>query len=51
MVLVMQDRFARQFDLVAFFADTLNHDLLAFLQFIAHVANATISDLDRKSVV
>ena len=40
----MQDRLARQLNFIAFFADAFDEYLLTFLQFIAHVADAAISD-------
>src|SRR5438045_1774838 len=41
---VTQDSFARKLDLVAFFADALDHDLLAFAQLVTNIANPTIRD-------
>src|SRR5438067_11580588 len=43
-LLISQDGLARQLDLVAFFTDALDHNLLAFLQFVTHVADAAVSD-------
>src|SRR5882724_1023357 len=43
-VLVVQHCLAGKLNLIAFFADALDHYLLAFFQFIANIANATISD-------
>src|SRR5205085_4410201 len=42
---VAQQRLAREFDLVALFADALDHDLLPLFEFVAHVADAMIGDL------
>ncbi len=41
---VAQDGFAGKLDLVAFLADALDHDLLAFFQLVAHVLDATVGD-------
>src|SRR5438045_9584582 len=41
----MQDRLPGKLNLVAFLADALDHNLLAFLQFIADVANAAVGDV------
>ena len=42
---VAQHGAAREFDFVAFFADTLDHYLLTFLEFVAHVADAAVGNL------
>ena len=39
-----QNRLPRKFDLVAFFADALDHDLLPFFQLVAHIADAVVGD-------
>jgi len=43
-VLVMKHGFAGKLDLVAFLANAFDQNLLAFLKFIANVANAAIGD-------
>src|SRR5215510_66430 len=42
--LVAEHGFARKLDLVSFQADDLDHDLVAFLEYIPHVANAALID-------
>src|SRR5213080_82886 len=44
-VFIAQHGLAGQFDFVTVFADAFDHDLLAFLQLVADVADATVSDL------
>src|SRR2546427_6888787 len=44
-VFVAQHGLAGQFDLVAVLADAFDHDLLAFLQLVAYVSDATVRDL------
>src|SRR5262245_60048209 len=44
-LLFRQNGFAGKLDLVAFLADTLNEDLLAFLQLVTHVFDAAVRDL------
>ena len=43
--LITQHGFARELDLISFFANALNENLLSFFQFIANIFNATIGDL------
>src|SRR5437763_5615157 len=44
-VFVAQHSLAGQLDFVAVFADTFDHDLLAFLQLVAYVSDGTVRDL------
>src|SRR3989442_9781552 len=44
-VFIAQHGLAGQFDLVAVLADAFDHDLLAFLQLVADVADSTVGDL------
>jgi hypothetical protein len=44
-VLIAQDSFSRKLNLVAFFADTFDQDLLSFLQLIANILHSAICDL------
>src|SRR5687767_9958316 len=41
---VAEDGLAGKLDLVAFLADALDHDLLAFFQFVTHVADAPVGN-------
>ena len=41
---IPKDGLAGKLDFVAFFADALDHDLLAFFQFVTHVADAPVGD-------
>src|SRR5262249_14986699 len=41
---IAQDSLTRKLNLVSIFADALDHNLLPFTQFIAHVANASIGN-------
>src|SRR5215510_4885339 len=42
--LVAEHGFARKLDLISFQADDLDHNLIAFLEYIPHVANAALID-------
>jgi hypothetical protein len=44
LALVAQYGFPGKLDFVSLFADTFDENLLAFLQFVAHVANAAVGD-------
>src|SRR6266550_2675971 len=44
LALVEQHGFPGKLNFVPFFADAFNENLLAFLQFVAHVANAAVGD-------
>ena len=41
---VAEDGLAGKLDFVAFLADALDHDLLAFFQLVTHVADAPVGD-------
>src|SRR5215813_7459676 len=43
--LITEHGFARELDLISFQADDLDHNLIAFLEYIPHVANAALIDL------
>src|SRR6202158_701316 len=45
LALLAQDSFAAQLDFVAFERQNLDHDLIAFLQLVAHVLDAVLRNL------
>ena len=42
---VAQQSLARELDLVALFADALDHDLLPLFEFVAHILDAVLGHL------
>src|SRR3982751_3365859 len=45
LLLFAQDGLSGKLDFIALFADTLDHNLLAFLQFVAHILDPAVGDL------